>query len=86
VSAIAWFRPKRFGYGAVPVTWQGWLLTFVSAAVIAGCATASILADLLHWLHRDAAITICLALGVVTIGILTIVARAKTDGDWKWRS
>jgi hypothetical protein len=19
-----WFRPKRDGYGATPVTWQGW--------------------------------------------------------------
>ena len=22
-----WFRPKRFGYGAVPATWQGWAAT-----------------------------------------------------------
>lgn len=20
-----WFRPKRFGWGLVPITWQGWL-------------------------------------------------------------
>src|SRR3546814_18723223 len=24
-----WFAPKLFGYGATPVTWQGWLLSFV---------------------------------------------------------
>jgi hypothetical protein len=24
-----WFRPKRFGLGAVPASWQGWLLTLV---------------------------------------------------------
>src|SRR3546814_11894801 len=23
-----WFAPKLFGYGATPVTWQGWLLSF----------------------------------------------------------
>ena len=25
-----WFRPKRYGYGATPITWQGWLLTVLS--------------------------------------------------------
>ncbi len=24
-----WFRPKKYGYGAYPNTWEGWLLTFV---------------------------------------------------------
>jgi hypothetical protein len=23
-----WFAPKRYGYGATPITWQGWALTF----------------------------------------------------------
>lgn len=22
-----WFAPKRYGYGATPITWQGWALT-----------------------------------------------------------
>jgi hypothetical protein len=22
-----WFRPKRFGWGLVPIAWQGWLYT-----------------------------------------------------------
>ena len=22
-----WFKPKRYGYGATPVTWQGWAVT-----------------------------------------------------------
>ena len=24
---MGWFRPKRFGYGANPSGWKGWLLT-----------------------------------------------------------
>ncbi|MBU1270467.1 MAG: hypothetical protein KKA06_07410 [Nanoarchaeota archaeon] len=24
-----WFKPKSFGYGAQPVTWDGWLSTAV---------------------------------------------------------
>ena len=22
-----WFKPKRYGYGATPVTWEGWAFT-----------------------------------------------------------
>jgi len=22
-----WFKPKRYGYGATPATWQGWAVT-----------------------------------------------------------
>ena len=30
----AWFKPKRYGYGPTPISWQGWLLTAVYFAVI----------------------------------------------------
>ena len=32
-----WFAPKMFGWGATPVTWQGWLATlgFCGAVVLA---------------------------------------------------
>jgi len=29
-----WFRPKTFGWGLTPVTWQGWVYTLVVAAVL----------------------------------------------------
>ena len=35
----SWFRPKRYGYGATPCTWQGWLLTLAFVAVLAGIMT-----------------------------------------------
>ena len=28
-----WFEPKSHGYGASPVTWQGWALIMASVAV-----------------------------------------------------
>lgn len=24
---VTWFRPKRFGYGWSPATWEGWAVT-----------------------------------------------------------
>ncbi len=69
-----WFRPKRFGWGAVPVTWQGWLLT---AALLAfGIAIAKLAeARTRLWL----VLLIPLVLGYVAL------AWARTDGAWRFR-
>ena len=68
-----WFAPKLFGYGATPVTWQGWLVTLLGV----GAALAAVM-----WLPGDGAKTIG---AVVAIGALVIIAYAKTDGGWRWR-
>ena len=41
----AWFRPKKFGWGIVPITWQGWAYT---AAWCAAIATPYILLEQRH--------------------------------------
>jgi membrane protein YdbS with pleckstrin-like domain len=77
-----WFRPKRFGYGATPTTWQGWALTLGSALAIAG----SILAMRL-WVDRSnfAAWMAWAAFAVAVVVVVTRVSRARTDGEWRWR-
>jgi hypothetical protein len=37
VVTAYWFKQRQFGYGATPVTWQGWLLMLVFLAILAGC-------------------------------------------------
>jgi peptidoglycan/LPS O-acetylase OafA/YrhL len=34
ITKHAWFEPKRIGWGWRPVSWQGWLITFLFAAVV----------------------------------------------------
>lgn len=29
-----WFRPKKIGWGLVPITWQGWVYTAIWSGVI----------------------------------------------------
>ncbi len=29
-----WFKPKKYGYGFCPITWEGWLATFVFIGLI----------------------------------------------------
>ena len=81
-----WFKPKRHGYGATPVTWQGWGLTLGAAALLVWLTfvfiawpgqahTGPQLSDVLTWAALE-------ALGIAG---LVLVTRAKTEGSWKWR-
>jgi hypothetical protein len=67
-----WFAPKLFGFGATPVTWQGWALTlgFIAALVL----------DLRFMptnLPR-------LVIGLALIAAFVTIAWRKTDGGWSW--
>ena len=69
-----WFAPKRYGYGAVPVTWQGWALTigFVILVSLLGIAFARHPAQLIA--------------AVIPPTIIFVVISARTTrGGWRWR-
>ncbi|MDF0486800.1 hypothetical protein PX554_01555 [Sphingomonas sp. H39-1-10] len=68
-----WFVPKWFGFGATPVTWQGWALT---AGLLAALVAAARL--LPGGVPR---IIVCIAL----IAAYGVVAANKTDGGLRWR-
>ena len=75
-----WFRPKRYGYGATPVTWQGWALTLATVAVI----VAATLAVMRHT-ALEAVFWLAVAIDFVAIFVLVEISRRKTDGEWRWR-
>ena len=68
-----WFAPKMFGWGATPVTWQGWLLS-LAFGILLIATIRCVRSDLLR-------IAIMAALA---FGFFAIAAR-KTDGGWRWR-
>jgi len=74
-----WFRPKRYGYGATPTTWQGWTVTI---AIVLAIVAVSLVLQLTENLWAVAAV---LAFDVVALGALAIISRRKTDGEWRWR-
>jgi hypothetical protein len=76
-----WFRPKRYGYGATPVTWQGWALTFAGVLVIVAAAITFLGG---HPPSRSALLAFFAVEAAVLAGLWVIVRR-KTDGEWRWR-
>jgi hypothetical protein len=72
-----WFKPKRYGYGATPVTWQGWALTAASVLAIA-LAALLIRPNARGW-------TAFFAVEAIIVSVLCIVSYRKTDGAWRWR-
>jgi hypothetical protein len=68
-----WFAPKMFGFGATPVTWQGWLL--------AAGFVALIFADM-RFVRSDA---VRITLIVVLLVAFCLIAAMKTEGGWRWR-
>jgi hypothetical protein len=75
-----WFKPKRYGYGATPVTWQGWLATIVASLAIAAINVSLVLTTRHYW-----TLAALLGLDVLAIVFLVIVTRRKTEGEWRWR-
>ena len=81
-----WFKPKTYGYGAAPTSWQGWAVVaaFVAATVVISVSfmvwpvlrgTGPSVPEIAAWL------------GFMAVAIIALVrlCRAKTDGEWRWR-
>ena len=68
-----WFVPKLFGFGATPVTWQGWVLTLGMVALL------MLDMRLIRSVPAKAVIAVALVLA-----FCVVIAR-KTRGGWRWR-
>jgi uncharacterized membrane protein YhhN len=76
-----WFRQKRFGYGATPNTWQGWLFTIVSAVLILAIIVAA------NFMRDNSTRFLLILIGLPLVLVPTVlISRAKTEGGWRWRS
>jgi ABC-type sugar transport system permease subunit len=80
-----WFRPKSFGYGATPVTWEGWLVTLSSVVVTGIAIIVAILTEVHEWPDRRIYQVICLIVVAVMQFATILVSRRKTSGEWRWR-
>ena len=78
-----WFKPKRYGWGFVPVTWEGWLTTLVLIGII-------FLLTYLNGLFEDPPREenfIWLVIEIILVGIVSIVffkEKMKEELKWRW--
>jgi hypothetical protein len=68
-----WFVPKAFGFGATPVTWQGW------AATIAFSAVTIAAIRFLPTVAERILVTVAL------VAAFCVLIARKTDGGLHWR-
>ena len=75
-----WFRQKRFGYGATPNTWQGWLVTIIGVLLVAGIVALG------HSIRDNGLRALWMALGIPAVLIpFCVISYFKTKGGWRWR-
>ncbi len=75
-----WFKPRRYGYGATPVTWQGWATIF-AFPVVCGFVVLGLM-----WAMPN----VLGLLGVVIFIPLALYVfmnfvKKRTDGEWVWQ-
>ena len=74
-SKAYWFRAKRYGYGWVPVRWQGWA---VLLAYVGGVAAD---AALLIRNHRP---WFFAGLGILLIALFAVCKWKGEPATWRW--
>jgi len=83
-----WFKPKVFGYGASPTTWEGWLLVVGYCAVVAAMTLVVLIASEPGKVSLGAFWALW-ALWFVVVGVATavlaVIAKRRTEGEWRWR-
>ena len=75
-----WFKPKRYGFGATPVTWQCCAVTFATLLAMVGVSVGLRLTERHYW-----AIALIFAFDALALAFLFMVCRRKTEGEWRWR-
>lgn len=77
-----WFRPKTYGYGATPATWEGWAVSIVVGALVAGSIVVMML--LVHRGNFAAWMLWAVAVAGLTLWFVRL-CRYRTEGEWRWR-
>ncbi len=77
-----WFKPKSYGYGATPVTWEGWAVTL--AAVIVVVVSVVTMNRLVAQSNAVAWLTWAVLIAAATWWFVQF-CRRRTDGEWRWR-
>jgi len=76
-----WFMSKRFGFGWVPISWQGWL-TLLAFLVL---AITEALRTIWSYYPTNEDVTQFAVVIILLVALLIIVCRRKgEEAHWRW--
>jgi hypothetical protein len=86
MMADFWFKPRRYGYGATPVNWRGWLAVGVLAVLDVGLTVwLMLLPTIDHSGPSLAGFVVWVATTCIVTLAFVAFSKTKTDGEWRWR-
>ena len=75
-----WFKPRRYGWGARPITWEGWLFVIALFVFLAGVS--------IYVRNNYDNLAVCLLwLAIMFIAAFAAIsfAKRKTNAPWRFR-
>ena len=69
-----WFKPHKYGIGAMPSSWEGCLVTLIFIIVV--------IYTVINFANDLFKLIIILLISSI---ILIFISKKKTDGEWKCR-
>lgn len=69
-----WFKPKKYGLGAYPDSWEGWSIIFLFVTIL----------YIIVMFGSSNLIYFYLSVFIWVI-LVIVISKAKTNGTWKWR-
>lgn len=76
-----WFKPKRYGYGVYPVSWEGWLATLMLLGVLIFLAYLNGFFDNPEKTENT---TFFLFEAITCAFVFIALFKDKTEGELKW--
>jgi len=73
-----WFKPKKYGYGAYPSSWEGWVVVLLFIVLLVSIARFQEKNNFENYVSFISEVVI---LGI----ILVFISAKKTKEEWKWR-
>ena len=78
-----WFKRRRYGWGWIPVTWQGWMV--IATYILVVFSSAILLLGDVPRNTYEAAVGYFFAIFIVTTIVLLAVTRLKgPKPKWRW--
>lgn len=80
-SVKYWFRPKSYGYGLVPISWEGWLATLIFILILLVSVYINDIYSETFSLNQILRFILDL---IIISTLFMVVFKDKIEGELKW--